>query len=153
MTDRLEVRKTYKLFVGAPSPARSPAGRTRCRPRMAARGPCLPRLPQGPARRRGRPPASRAGGWAGRTAYNRAQILYRVAEMLEGRSAAVPPSSRSAAPPTPTAEVAAAVDRWVWYAGWADKFAQVLGSHNPVAGPYFNVHGAGAVGVAGSLCP
>ncbi len=82
------------------------------------------------------------GGWAGATAYNRGQILYRVAEMLEGRKGqfvhevadAEGLSKNKAA-----AVVEAAIDRWVWYAGWTDKIAQVTGGANPVAGPYFNL--------------
>ncbi|GDY43349.1 hypothetical protein SANT12839_042310 [Streptomyces antimycoticus] len=82
------------------------------------------------------------GGWSGATAYNRGQILYRIAEMLEGRRdqfihevADAEGLSKSKA----TAQVDAAIDRWVWYAGWSDKTAQIAGSANPVAGPYFNL--------------
>src|ERR1700751_28864 len=81
------------------------------------------------------------------TAYNRGQILYRVAEMLEART-------REFADLTgDDAEVHAAVDRFVWYAGWADKLAQVLGSANPVAGPYFNFTIPEPTGVVGILVP
>src|SRR5213075_1276349 len=85
--------------------------------------------------------------WAGMTAYNRGQVLYRVAEMLEART-------REFAELTgDEAEVHAAVDRFVWYAGWADKLAQVLGSANPVAGPYFNFTVPEPTGVVGVLAP
>jgi len=85
--------------------------------------------------------------WAGATAYNRGQILYRVAEMLEGRHAEF--TALGVAPD----EVDAAVDRWVWYAGWSDKIAQVYGSANPVAGPYFNLSTPEPTGVVGIVAP
>ena len=95
-------------------------------------------------------------GWAGATAYNRGQILYRVAEMLEGRReqfvdevARAEGLARRAAAET----VDKAVDRWVWYAGWADKLAQVFGSSNPVAGPYFNFSVPEPTGVVGVVAP
>ena len=95
-------------------------------------------------------------GWSGATAYNRGQVLYRVAEVLEGRRAqfadevrlAVGGSHKSA-----FAEVDAAVDRWVWYAGWSDKLAQVRGGANPVAGPYFNFSLPEPTGVVAVLAP
>jgi acyl-CoA reductase-like NAD-dependent aldehyde dehydrogenase len=85
--------------------------------------------------------------WAGMTAYNRGQVLYRVAEMMEGRRAEFAELTGS------DEEVAAAVDRWVWYAGWADKLAQVLGTSNPVAGPYFNFTIPEPTGVVGVIAP
>jgi acyl-CoA reductase-like NAD-dependent aldehyde dehydrogenase len=81
------------------------------------------------------------------TAYNRGQVLYRVAEMMEGRRAQFAELTGS------EAEVDAAVDRWVWYAGWADKLAQVLGTSNPVAGPYFNFTIPEPTGVVGIVAP
>ena len=95
-------------------------------------------------------------GWSTATAYNRGQILYRVAEMLEGRrdqfadevAAAEGLDSRRAA-----AQVDAAIDRLVWYAGWTDKYAQVAGATNPVAGPYFNFSLPEPTGVVGVLAP
>jgi acyl-CoA reductase-like NAD-dependent aldehyde dehydrogenase len=86
------------------------------------------------------------GKWSGATAYNRGQILYRVAEMLEGRRAQF-------AEYTSASEVDAAIDRWVHYAGWADKYAQVVGSTNPVAGPYFTFSLPEPTGVVGVLAP
>jgi acyl-CoA reductase-like NAD-dependent aldehyde dehydrogenase len=81
------------------------------------------------------------------TAYNRGQVLYRVAEMMEGRRAEFAELTGS------EAEVDSAIDRWVWYAGWADKLAQVLGSSNPVAGPYFNFTVPEPTGVVGIVAP
>jgi acyl-CoA reductase-like NAD-dependent aldehyde dehydrogenase len=86
-------------------------------------------------------------GWAAATPYNRGQILYRAAEMLEGRRA------EFVALGVPPDEVDAAVDRWVWYAGWADKIAQVYGGPNPVAGPYLNISTPEPTGVVGVLAP
>nr|WP_218853665.1 aldehyde dehydrogenase family protein [Schumannella luteola] len=95
-------------------------------------------------------------GWAGATAYNRGQVLYRVAEVLEGRHAQFVDEivqqegvSRAAA----TAQVDEAIDRWVWYAGWTDKFAQVAGNANPVAGPYFNISVPEPTGVVAIVAP
>src|SRR6185369_7193178 len=76
-------------------------------------------------------------GWAAATAYNRGQVLYRVAEVMEGRRdqfIAEVAAGEGLRKPAATKAVDAAVDRWVWYAGWADKIAQVLGGTNPVAG-------------------
>jgi acyl-CoA reductase-like NAD-dependent aldehyde dehydrogenase len=95
-------------------------------------------------------------GWSGATAYNRGQVLYRVAEMLEGRAAQFT-AEVAAAEGVRTRRareiVAAAIDRWVWYAGWSDKLAQVAGAANPVAGPYFNFSVPEPTGVVVSLAP
>ncbi|HYN97158.1 MAG TPA: aldehyde dehydrogenase family protein [Pilimelia sp.] len=138
---RLAVRKTYKLFVGGKFP-RSESGRSyqvhqsnvALASRKDARDAVL---------------AARAAvrAWAGATAYNRGQVLYRVAEMLEGRR------EQFVSLGVPAAEADAAIDRWVWYAGWADKIAQVYGSANPVAGPYFNLSVPEPTGVVGVLAP
>jgi acyl-CoA reductase-like NAD-dependent aldehyde dehydrogenase len=96
------------------------------------------------------------GGWSGRTAYNRAQILYRVAEMLEGRADQFTDEvarSEGGTGDDAAAAVAAAVDRWVWYAGWADKVSQVAGAANPVAGPYFNFSVPEPTGVVAVMAP
>jgi acyl-CoA reductase-like NAD-dependent aldehyde dehydrogenase len=85
--------------------------------------------------------------WAGATAYNRGQVLYRVAELLEARRAEFVSLS------VPAAEVDAAIDRWVWYAGWSDKIAQVHGGANPVAGPFFNLSAPEPTGVVGVVAP
>jgi acyl-CoA reductase-like NAD-dependent aldehyde dehydrogenase len=95
-------------------------------------------------------------GWAGATAYNRGQVLYRVAEMLEGRRASFVEAVREAeglGPQDASAAVEGAIDRLVWYAGWADKLAQVAGAANPVAGPYFNFSIPEPTGVVGVLAP
>ena len=92
-------------------------------------------------------------GWAGRTAYNRGQILYRVAELMEGRRAQFETELADAGASDPRRGVDAAIDRWVWYAGWADKIGQVLGGTNPVAGPYFNFTIPEPTGVVGVVAP
>ena len=92
-------------------------------------------------------------GWAGRTASNRGQILYRVAELMEGRRAQFETELADAGASDPRRGVDAAIDRWVWYAGWADKIAQVLGGTNPVAGPYFNFTIPEPTGVVGIVAP
>ncbi len=92
-------------------------------------------------------------GWAGRTAYNRGQILYRVAELMEGRRAQFETELADAGASDPRRGVDAAIDRWVWYAGWADKIGQVLGGTNPVAGPYFNFTIPEPTGVVGIVAP
>ncbi|MFP4511709.1 MAG: aldehyde dehydrogenase family protein [Acidimicrobiales bacterium] len=156
MTDRLDVRKTYKLFIGGAFP-RSESGRTFA---VEGRdGATLAHAPLGSRKDlRDALAAARSaqGGWAGRTAYNRAQILYRIAEMLEGRRAQfVDELARSAGDRAidPVEEVAISIDRWVWYAGWADKIAQVAGGANPVAGPYFNLSVPEPSGVAVVVAP
>jgi acyl-CoA reductase-like NAD-dependent aldehyde dehydrogenase len=91
--------------------------------------------------------------WAGKTAYNRAQILYRVAELMEGRRAQFEAELTDAGAADPARGVSASIDRWVWYAGWADKIGQVLGGTNPVAGPYFNFTIPEPTGVVGIVPP
>jgi acyl-CoA reductase-like NAD-dependent aldehyde dehydrogenase len=153
---RLGVRKTYKLFIGGAFP-RSESGRSYAV--HAADGTLLAYAAQG-SRKDARDAVVAArkafAGWSGATAYNRGQILYRVAEMLEGRAAqfaaevAAADGGRAAAA---EAEVAAAIDRWVWYAGWSDKVAQVAGAANPVAGPYFNFSVPEPTGVVAVVAP
>jgi acyl-CoA reductase-like NAD-dependent aldehyde dehydrogenase len=95
-------------------------------------------------------------GWSGATAYNRGQILYRIAEMLEGRRAQFVDEVRAGeglGRAAASAAVDGAIDRWVWYAGWADKVAQVHGNANPVAGPYFNLTTPEPTGVVGVVAP
>src|SRR5205823_3778897 len=95
-------------------------------------------------------------GWARATAYNRGQILYRIAEMLEGRRVQFADEVAAAeglSATTASSTVDEAIDRWVWYAGWSDKIAQVYGSANPVAGPYFNLSGPEPTGVVGVVAP
>jgi acyl-CoA reductase-like NAD-dependent aldehyde dehydrogenase len=153
---RLDVRKTYKLFIGGAFP-RSESGRTY--EVVAADGSFRANAVQASrkdvrdavvAARKAQP------GWAAATAYNRSQILYRVAEMLEARQAQFVDEVRAAEGLTARkagAVVAAAIDRWVWYAGWADKFSQVDGAANPVAGPYFNLSVPEPTGVVAAVAP
>jgi acyl-CoA reductase-like NAD-dependent aldehyde dehydrogenase len=93
------------------------------------------------------------GRWAGATAYNRGQVLYRVAEMLEGRRAQFVAEVAAWDADNAGIEVDAAIDRWVWYAGWSDKIAQVHGGANPVAGPYFNLSTPEPTGVVAVVAP
>jgi acyl-CoA reductase-like NAD-dependent aldehyde dehydrogenase len=138
---RLPVKKTYKLFIGGAFP-RSESGRT-----YEAEGQNVARASRKDARDAVRAARSALPKWAGMTAYNRGQVLYRVAEMIESRTAEFAELSSG------RDEVERAVDRVVWYAGWADKLAQVLGSSNPVAGPYFNFTVPEPTGVVALLAP
>jgi acyl-CoA reductase-like NAD-dependent aldehyde dehydrogenase len=141
MSERVAVRKTYKLFIGGKFP-RSESGRSypvqNSNVALASRKDVRDAVV-----------AARAAvkGWSGATAYNRGQILYRVAEMLEGRR------NQFVGLGVPEREVDEAIDRWVWYAGWADKLAQVYGGANPVAGPYFNLSAPEPTGVVGIVAP
>ncbi len=154
--ERLEVRKTYKLYIGGKFP-RTESGRSYLV--SDARGRSLAnacRASRKDVRDAVRSARGAFPGWAGLTAYNRGQILYRIAEMLEGRHrqfvdevASAEGSSRR----TAADAVAKTIDRWVWYAGWADKIDQVLGSSNPVAGPYFNFSVPEPTGVVGLVAP
>ena len=138
---RLPVRKTYKLYVGGAFP-RSESGRT-----YEVEGANVALASRKDVRDAVRVARGAFPKWAGLTAYNRGQVLYRVAEMMEGRRAEFAELTGS------EAEVTSAVDRWVWYAGWADKLAQVLGSSNPVAGPYFNFTVPEPTGIVGIVAP
>lgn len=153
---RLPVPKTYKLFIGGAFPrsesgrsyeVTTPDGRFLANAAQASRKDARDAVV---AARKAVP------GWSGATAYNRGQVLYRVAELLEGRraqfaselAASEGTSERDAA-----AQVDASIDRWVWYAGWADKFAQVAGGANPVAGPFFNISVPEPSGVVAIVAP
>ena len=138
---RLPVKKTYKLYVGGSFP-RSESGRT-----FEAGGHNIARASRKDARDAVRAARAALPGWSGMTAYNRGQVLYRLAEMMEARVAELEAacSGRS--------EVEAAIDRTVWYAGWADKLAQVIGSSNPVAGPYFDFTIPEPTGVVAIVAP
>ncbi|HEY6595172.1 MAG TPA: aldehyde dehydrogenase family protein [Asanoa sp.] len=138
---RLAVRKTYKLFIGGAFP-RSESGRSYVA--QEANVALASRKDVRDAVKAARAAASR---WGGATAYNRGQVLYRVAEMLEGRR------SQFVSLGLPASDVDEAIDRWVWYAGWSDKVAQVHGSANPVAGPYFNLSSPEPTGVVGIVAP
>ncbi|WP_270886381.1 aldehyde dehydrogenase family protein [Pedococcus sp. 5OH_020] len=153
---RVDVRKTYKLYIGGKFP-RSESGRSY--EVVDHRGRFLANAAQGSRKdARDAVVAARAAfaGWAGSTAYNRGQVLYRVAEVMEGRRAqfvAEVRASEGLAERRAEAVVSQAIDRWVWYAGWADKLAQVLGGLNPVAGPYFDISAPEPTGVVGVLAP
>ena len=138
---RLPVRKTYKLFIGGAFP-RSESGRT-----YDAEGANVARGSRKDIRDAVRVARQAGAAWSAMTAYNRGQVLYRVAEMMEARR------SELASLCSGGDEVESAIDRVVWYAGWADKFAQVVGSSNPVAGPYFNFTVPEPTGVTGILAP
>jgi acyl-CoA reductase-like NAD-dependent aldehyde dehydrogenase len=150
------VRKTYKLYLGGQFP-RSESGRSY--PVTAASGAVLAHAAQASRKdARDAVVAARKAvpGWAGATAYNRGQVLYRVAEMMEGRAAQFAAECAAAEGLTGAAAAqvtAAAIDRWVWYAGWPDKVAQVAGAANPVAGPYFNFSVPEPTGVVAVLAP
>jgi len=155
-SDRLRVRKTYKLYVGGVFP-RSESGRSY--PVTSPAGELLAHAAQASRKDvRDAVVAARKAfpGWSAATAYNRGQVLYRIAEMLDGRReqfAAEVRNAEGGSAAAALATVAQAIDRWVWYAGWADKYAQVTGSANPVAGPYFNFSLPEPTGVVGALAP
>ncbi|HEY8028467.1 MAG TPA: aldehyde dehydrogenase family protein [Gaiellaceae bacterium] len=138
---RLPVKKTYKLFVGGAFP-RSESGRT-----YEAEGQNVARASRKDARDAVRAARAAQPGWAAATAYNRGQVLYRLAEMVEAR---VPEFAELC---SGRDEVERTIDRVVWYAGWADKLPQVLGGSNPVAGPYFNFTVPEPTGVVAVLAP
>ncbi len=154
---RLAVRKTYKLFIGGAFP-RSESGRSY--PVTAPDGTLLAHAALA-SRKDARDAVVAArkafSGWSGATAYNRGQVLYRVAEMLEGRAGQftdeVFVAEKNGDRDGAARDVAQAIDRWVWYAGWPDKVAQVTGGANPVAGPYFNLSVPEPAGVVAVLAP
>ena len=156
MTKRLTVPKTYKLFVGGAFP-RSESGRTY--EVVSKTGDFLANAALA-SRKDARDAVAAARGavkgWSGATAYNRGQVLYRVAELLEGRRAQFVDEivqQTGASANAANAEVDEAIDRWVWYAGWCDKFGQVAGNGNPVAGPYFNISVPEPTGVVAVVAP
>jgi acyl-CoA reductase-like NAD-dependent aldehyde dehydrogenase len=153
---RLAVPKTYKLFIGGKFP-RSESGRVYEVNSVA--GDFVANAAQGSRKDlRDAVVSARAAqpGWSGATAYNRGQVLYRIAEVLEGRKAQfveeiilVEGSSAHEA----AAQVDQAIDTWIWYAGWADKYTQVAGQANPVSGPYFNLSVPEPTGVVAAIAP
>jgi acyl-CoA reductase-like NAD-dependent aldehyde dehydrogenase len=156
MSDRLAVRKTYKLYLGGAFP-RSESGRTY--EVTDTKGHFLANAAWA-SRKDARDAVVAARGafgrWSGATAYNRGQVLYRVAEVMEGRAAQFAEevaAGEGLSSAKARAEVDAAIDRWVWYAGWTDKLAAVLGSTNPVAGPYFGFSVPEPTGVVAVLAP
>lgn len=156
MTDRLTVKKTYKLYIGGKFP-RSESGRSYQASDSKGRFLANAALASRKDARDAVAAARKASpGWSGATAYNRGQVLYRVAEMMEGRrSQFIDEVAASEGATRPRAEklVDEAIDRWVWYAGWSDKLAQVVGSSNPVAGPYFDFSVPEPTGVVAVLAP
>jgi hypothetical protein len=155
-SDRLDVRKTYKLYIGGAFP-RSESGRSyvvRAADDAPLANAC--RASRKDLRDAVRIARAASPGWADRAAMNRGQILYRVAELMEGRRdqfAAEVAAAEGLREPAARDAVARAIDRWVWYAGWADKIAQVLGSSNPVAASYFNFTIPEPTGVVGVVAP
>jgi acyl-CoA reductase-like NAD-dependent aldehyde dehydrogenase len=153
VSDRVPVRRTAKLFIGGAFP-RSESGRSYevvahdGRPLAHAARASRKDLREAVVAARAAFP-----GWSGMTAYNRGQILYRVAELMEGRRAQFEAELADTGASDPARGVSAAIDRWIWYAGWADKIGQVLGGTNPVAGPYFNFTVPEPTGVVGIVAP
>ena len=155
-TSRVDVRKTYKLYIGGQFP-RSESGHSYVvddvKGRFVANAALASRKDA-----RDAVLAARAafGGWSGKTAYNRAQILYRVAEIMEDRRPQFVEAVRQSEGLTPTQAgkvVDASIDRLVWFAGWADKITQVVGNANPVAGPFFNLSTPEPTGVVAVIAP
>jgi acyl-CoA reductase-like NAD-dependent aldehyde dehydrogenase len=138
---RLPIKKTYKLYIGGAFP-RSESGRT-----YEAEGQNVARASRKDARDAVRAARSAFPKWSSTTAYNRGQVLYRLAEMVEARASEFTDFC------TGRDEVERTIDRIVWYAGWADKLAQVIGSSNPVSGPYFNFTVPEPTGVVATLAP
>ncbi len=156
MSDRIDVRKTYKLYIGGAFPRSESAysyevtdskGKFVANAALASRKDARDAV--GAARKA-------FGSWSGRTAYNRAQILYRIAEVMEDRRPQFVQSvvqSEGLTPSKADKVVDTAIDRLVWYAGWADKITQVIGNANPVAGPFFNLSTPEPTGVVAVLAP
>jgi acyl-CoA reductase-like NAD-dependent aldehyde dehydrogenase len=153
---RLEVLKTYKLYIGGKFP-RSESGRTY--EVLSAKGAFLANAAKA-SRKDARDAVvaarSAVSGWSGATGYNRGQVLYRIAELLEGRRAQFVEEISAAegvSAAVANRQVDAAIDVWVWYAGWADKYVQVAGNGNPVSGPYFNISTPEPTGVVAIVAP
>jgi len=154
--DRVEIRKTIKLYIGGAFP-RSESGRTY--EVLDAKGEFLANVAQA-SRKDARDAVLAARSaftkWSAATAYNRGQVLYRIAEVMEGRREqfiAEVAQAQGATTKQATKQVDAAIDRWVWYAGWADKLAQVLGTSNPVAGYFFNFSVPEPTGIGAAIAP
>ena len=153
---RLAVPKTYKLYIGGKFP-RSESGRTY--EVTAKNGSFLANAAKA-SRKDARDAVvaarSALSGWSGATPYNRGQVLYRIAELLEGRRVQFVDEiaqSEGVSAEAATRQVDEAIDRWVWYAGWADKYVQVAGNANPVSGPYFNLSVPEPAGVVAIVAP
>ena len=153
---RVDVRKTHKLFIGGAFP-RSESGRTY--EVTNAKGEFIANVAQA-SRKDARDAVLAArtafAKWSSATAYNRGQVLYRIAEVMEGRRdqfVAEIEQGEGLSAKKATQQVDAAIDRWVWYAGWADKYAQAIGNTNPVAGPFFNFSVPEPTGVVAAVAP
>jgi acyl-CoA reductase-like NAD-dependent aldehyde dehydrogenase len=150
------VRKTYKLYIGGAFP-RTESGRAY--EVFGAKGELLANACRGTRkdiREAARAARKAFGGWAARTAYNRSQILYRIAELMEGRRdqfIAEVMAAEGVGRARAARLVDASIDRWVWYAGWADKYPQMIGTVNPVAGSYYNFSVPEPTGVVGVIAP
>ena len=153
---RLAVPKTYKLYIGGKFP-RSESGRTY---EISTKDGAFLANASLASRKDARDAVVAArsafGGWSAATGYNRGQVLYRIAELLEGRRdqfvdelIATEGLTKAAA----TTQVDTAIDAWIWYAGWADKYVQVAGNGNPVSGPYFNLSTPEPTGVVAIIAP
>ena len=153
---RVDVRKTHKLYIGGAFP-RSESGRTY--EALDSKGNFIANMALA-SRKDGRDAVLVArkafGGWAGRTPYNRGQVLYRIAEVMEGRREQFVEQLRASeglSEKVASTYVDAAIDRMVWYAGWADKYVQVLGNANAVSGPFFNLSSPEPTGVVAIVAP
>lgn len=153
---RLATPKTYKLYVGGKFP-RSESGRTY--EVVSPSGKFLANAAKA-SRKDARDAVvaarSAVSGWSNATGYNRGQVLYRIAELLEGRRAQFVDEivqSEGVKPASAEKQVDAAIDLWIWYAGWADKYVQVAGNGNPVSGPYFNLSTPEPTGVVAIVAP
>jgi len=155
MSPRLNVRKTYKLYINGEFP-RTESGRFY--PVHGKGGELLANACRGSRKdlRNAVVAARKAqAGWSGKTAYNRGQILYRIGEVCEARAGELVEELRRQGSTAAEArrEIEKVIDRWVYYAGWSDKYAQVFGSVNPVAGPYYNFTVPEPTGVVGVVAP
>lgn len=152
---RLNVRKTYKLYINGEFP-RTESGRVYAV--TGEGGELIANACRGSRKdlRNAVAAARKAqSGWAGKTAYNRGQILYRIAEVCESRAAELAEELRRQGSSAAAArrEVESVIERWVHYAGWSDKYIQLFGSVNPVAGPYYNFTLPEPTGVVGIVAP
>ncbi len=156
MSERLTVRKTHKLFIGGAFP-RSESGRTY--EVSNARGEFIANMSwasRKDARNAVLAARKAMSAWSAATAYNRGQVLYRIAEIMDGRRgdfADAVAAAEGCTEAQAVTQVDLAIDRWVWYAGWADKISQVLGSANPVAGPFFDFSVPEPTGVVAVVAP
>jgi len=154
--NRLAIPKTYKLYIGGKFP-RSESGRVY--EVLSHSGEFLANAAKGSRKdARDAVVAARSAfrGWSGASPYNRGQVLYRIAELLEGRRAQFVDEivkSEGTSDSDASAQVDEAIDRWVWYAGWADKYVQVAGNANPVSGAFFNLSVPEPTGIVAIVAP